>query len=148
MTEEQLKDNIKQMARGYFPNDEFAQQIVIDCCIWVEGQKNFQFQSQLTEKDKQIELLKKQRLECERQFQEKVDVIAELEAQIEELQEKYDKLKDHNDGMEKFADLQDEKIDELEAQIDKMKCCGNCGHYGNNHENRTYNTYNTYNCTE
>ena len=52
--------------------------------------------------------------------------IAELEAQIEELKEKSERQsKNYKNDTEVLLI----NIGNLEAQIDKMKCCGNCKYY-------------------
>ena len=83
-------------------------------------------QSQLTEKDKQIEELETRCNELFFQVNEQVAQIEELKDRLSEEVELHSHAEDY--------------IKSLEAQIEKMKCCGNCKHckYDENEESNEY----------
>lgn len=93
-----------------------------DLTLYAENIKR-SLKNQLQEKDKQIEELKKFVFQMDdvsdnkdERIKNYIHSIISKDKQIEELKEQLDKAKN--------------KITELEAQIEKTKCCGNCKHKG------------------
>lgn len=75
-------------------------------------------------REKEIKSLGKRCLQLQKDKGNLTDRVRELEQQIE--QAKKDKVVEH---FESYGQCRDSRrIAELEAQIEKMKCCGNCKH--------------------
>ena len=150
-----------------FSSDKFRdiKQAFIEGADFMYYSNNEELKNQLTEKDKQIEELKDDNKACkfamvmsEKAEKAKDKKIAELEAQIEELKKDNEACYKENEGIvkrfnklsEKNKELEKEKVareiidrellkknDELEAQIEKMKCCSNCEHSEDDYKSPT-----------
>lgn len=82
---------------------------------------------ELTEKDKQIEALQESYANSEMNLKHTTDLLEEKDKQIEELKKDIEIIKaDRNRRLEKMSIGFQNKQKELEAQIEKMKCCKIC----------------------